>query len=222
MKKQVIITGASRGIGFDLANQLLSQDYTVIGTSRVGEITGIQHEDFKVFQLDLSDTNSILKFTSQVKNAIHKIDLLINNAGIGPDLFSERPDLTSYESTFDVNVKGTVMMTEQLLGLIPSGGRILNVSSKMGAIEHCMGSDSVAYRMSKSALNMYTKILSNRLNHVDVAAIHPGWVKTTIANERMEGRLTARESATGIIKYIDHGFKDGDFWDVEGGMSLSW
>ncbi len=95
------------------------------------------------------------------------------------------PDEKSFDSTFDVNVKGTVFFTEAIIDMIKINGKLLNVSSKMGSVDYCERTDSVAYRMSKSALNMYTKILSNRYkNSIKVASIHPGWVKTTIA-ERM-------------------------------------
>ena len=98
----------------------------------------------------------------------------------------------------------------------------MNVSSKMGSIDNCQSFDSVAYRMSKSALNMYTKILSNRLPEIKVSAIHPGWVKTTIVNEERNGRLTPKESAEKIIDYLENRFEDGDFWDAESDRKIEW
>lgn len=165
---------------------------------------------------------SINEFVLEIEKSRSKIDLLINNAGIGPDLYTESPDINKFDLTFEVNVKGIVFLTEQLIKLIKRDGKILNVSSKMGSIENCYNFDSVAYRMSKSALNMYTKILSNRLENIKVASIHPGWVKTTIANEKKEGRLTPKESAEKLVKYIENNFEDGDFWDAEGDMKIEW
>ena len=72
-------------------------------------------------------------------------------------LDTENPKRDSFSQTFDVNVSGTVFFTEPLIELIPKSGVILTISSKMGSIEVCELTDSVAYRMSKSALNMYTK-----------------------------------------------------------------
>ena len=101
---------------------------------------------------------------------------------------------------------------------------ILNVSSKMGSLEGCKLTDSVAYRMSKSALNMYTKVLTNKLNdEIKVAAIHPGWVKTTIIESNIKnGRLTPRQSAENMFRFIESNFRNGMFWDSENGVELLW
>ena len=222
MKKSIIVIGASRGIGLALSKQLLNMGNSVIGTSRKGAINEIQEKDFKVYKLDLTNPKSIHQFSESIEKSNQKIDLLINNAGIGPDLNRSLPDSTTFDSTFDVNVKGIVFLTEQLIKSIKKGGRILNVSSKMGSIDNCQSFDSVAYRMSKSALNMYTKILSNRLPEIKVAAIHPGWVKTTIVNEERNGRLTPKESAEKIIDYLENRFEDGDFWDAESDGKIEW
>ena len=101
---------------------------------------------------------------------------------------------------------------------------ILNVSSKMGSLDVCELTDSVAYRMSKSALNMYTKILSNRLKgKIRVASIHPGWVKTTIIESNMKnGRLTPKESADNIYNFIKSNFNNGTYWNSENESELLW
>lgn len=94
----------------------------------------------------------------------------------------------------------------------------------MGSIAVCELTDAVAYRMSKSALNIYTKILSNRLNGKPrVAAIHPGWVKTTLAESNMtNGRLTPISSAENIYRFINSDFKNGTFWNAENESDLAW
>jgi len=222
MKKSIILIGASRGIGLALSKQLVDRGNSVIGTSRKGVVNEIQEANFSVYRLDLSNAKSIHQFALEIEKSKHKIDLLINNAGIGPDLYREIPDSITFDSTFAVNVRGIVFLTEQLIKSIRKGGQILNLSSKMGSIENCQNFDSVAYRMSKSALNMYTKILSNRLEEIEVASIHPGWVKTTIANDNKDGRLTPKESAEKIIDYIENKFEDGDFWDAESDRKIAW
>jgi len=223
MKKQALVTGASKGIGYALVNELLSKGYSIIGTCRSGDIMDFENKDFKSISLDLSKPNSIKDFVQQINSEEIRIDLLINNAGIGPDLDFELPELNTFESTFEVNVKGTVLLTEQLLSSIVKGGRILNISSKMGSINYCEKFDSVAYRMSKSALNMYTKILSNRIkDRISVAAIHPGWVKTTITKSNIDGRLTPAESSSRILRYLENEFENGDFWDAERNVKLKW
>jgi NAD(P)-dependent dehydrogenase (short-subunit alcohol dehydrogenase family) len=78
--------------------------------------------------------------------------------------------------------------------------------------------------MSKTALNMYTKILSNRVaDQLKVASVHPGWVRTTIAKSNItEGKLSAEESANGIFNFAISEFRNGIYWDVETETELVW
>lgn len=93
----------------------------------------------------------------------------------------------------------------------------------MGSIELCDLKDSVAYRMSKAALNMYTKILDNRfLGKQLIVAVHPGWVRTTIAKSNVNGRLSPAESAIKIFDFISNDFKTGVFWNIETQAETKW
>ncbi|MFK7750553.1 MAG: SDR family NAD(P)-dependent oxidoreductase [Kordia sp.] len=224
MKKVALITGASKGIGFALTKKLLQENFFVIGTSRSGNIEGVEDENFYALQLDISNTESIKSAHEEIFSNFKRIDLLINNAGIGPDLGMQTPEKESFNQTFDVNVTGLVFFTEPLIELVNENGIILNVSSKMGSLAVCESTDSIAYRMSKSALNMYTKILSNRLkNNIRVATIHPGWVQTTIIESNLENaRLTPKESADNMFDFLTSEFESGAFWDSETGTDLLW
>ena len=89
--------------------------------------------------------------------------------------------------------------------------------------ELCEHTDSVAYRMSKSALNMYTKILSSDLRKSKVASVHPGWVRTTIAKSNItNGRLSPEESARKIFDFVTGDFETGIFWDAESQSEIGW
>lgn len=223
MEKTVLITGTSKGIGFALAEQFLINGYKVIGTSRTGEIANLTPTNFEVLALDLSDEKTINNINQIVADRNIQIDILINNAGIGPDLYTFEPEKESFKQTFDVNVTGTVFFTELLSQHVKDGGKIINISSKMGSIELCALTDSVAYRMSKTALNMYTKILTNRvLNKQKVAAVHPGWVRTTIAKGNVNGRLSADESAEKIFNFVTSDFETGTFWNIETQSKTEW
>lgn len=224
MNKTVLITGASKGIGFALANKFLENGFNVIGTSRSGKIKGIENKNFKSLQLDLSEFKNIELLKKEIEKNGTKIEILINNAGIGPDLDTNNPKEITFKQTFDVNVIGTTFLTESLIENINNAGKIINISSKMGSIELCERIDSVAYRMSKTALNMYTKILSNRLSEkIKVASIHPGWVRTTIAESNItEGRLSTEESANGIFNFVISEFRTGIFWDIEAETERNW
>jgi NAD(P)-dependent dehydrogenase (short-subunit alcohol dehydrogenase family) len=222
MSKIVLTTGTSQGIGHALTKLLLINDYSVIGTSTTG-IDNINENNYKSFSLDLSNLDSIAAFEKNLQIENIKVDILINNAGIGPDLDFELPEKISFKKTFDVNVTGTTFFTEQMLQHLNVGGKIINVSSKMGSIDVCEKNDSVAYRMSKAALNMYTKILSNRLEGKQfVASVHPGWVRTNISKSNINGRLSPEESAQKIFEFISSDFKTGTFWNVETEAECTW
>jgi NAD(P)-dependent dehydrogenase (short-subunit alcohol dehydrogenase family) len=220
--KTILITGTSQGIGHALTKLLLINGYRVIGTSTTG-IDNINENNYKSLALDLSNLDSIAAFENNFQSDNIKIDILINNAGIGPDLDFELPEEISFQNTFDVNVKGTTFFTEQMLQYLNVGGKIINISSKMGSIDVCKKNDSVAYRMSKAALNMYTKILSNRLEGKQfVASVHPGWVRTNISKSNINGRLSPEESAQKIFEFISSDFKTGTFWNVETEAECTW
>lgn len=219
----VLITGASRGIGFALANLFLKNGYRVIGTCRTGSIDNINHERFEALKLDLSVPQDIGRFEKEFTVKRIRIDILINNAGVGPDLNHNLPDEESFAQTFAVNLNGTVFFTERMLAHITPHGKIINISSRMGSISLCVSADAVAYRTSKAALNMYSKILTNRLaGSYRVATLHPGWVRTTIAGSDMQGRLSAEESASRIFAFSTSDFKHGIFWNVETGTECDW
>lgn len=224
MKKVVLITGASKGIGKALTEKMLNENFFIIGTSRNGIIKDFENKDFYSLKLDLSNTSSIENAHKEIFDKFKHINILINNAGIGPDLDTYIPQKKSFNLTFDVNVTGTVFFTEPLIELIGENGIILNVSSKMGSLDVCELTDSVAYRMSKSALNMYTKILTNRLkDKIRVASIHPGWVKTTIIESNLKnGRLTPEQSADNIFEFLTNEFDSGTFWNSENRTDLLW
>ena len=114
------------------------------------------------------------------------------------------------------------MFTKTFLAKIAEKGSVIMISSKMGSIDKCIDYDSVGYRMSKSALNMYTKILANRLSeYIKVVAVHPGYVKTQISGIALiNGRLTPEQSAENIFSFLESDYKTGSFWDLEAGTEL--
>lgn len=222
MYTNVLITGASQGIGLALAQLFLEQNYRVIGTSRSGTIA-IDHPNFTAIALDLSKSESISNACKQIKDLEISIDILVNNAGIGPDLNFPLPEEISYRNTFEVNTTGTVFFTEQILPFVNPDGKIINISSKMGSITITEPSCSVAYRMSKAALNMYSKILINRLGgSPKVGIIHPGWVRTMISGDNTSGRLSPETSAKGIFDFVSSDFRNGTFWNVENQSEIPW
>lgn len=221
MMKQVVLTGTSQGIGQALAAILLQNGYKVTGTSRQPVNKAISHPHYKHIALDLADMHSIEQAAAQLQGTA--IDLLINNAAIGSDLDKDIPEPTSFGDTFRINVTGTVFFTEALLPLLQPEARLINISSKMGSISICAAADSPAYRMSKAALNMYSKILQHRLQPGQkIATLHPGWVRTALTSNNAAAPLIPDESAAGIFDFIESNFANGVYWNVHTKQSMEW
>ena len=124
--------------------------------------------------------------------------------------------------TLDTNVTGLILFTESIIDWIDEKGKVLNISSIMGTLNRKSDSDSPAYRISKSAVNMYTKILSDRLldKNITVHSIHPGWVKTKLAGE--SAPLTPEFSANGIYTLLEKNLPTGTFWNAETQEEMVW
>ncbi len=219
--KRVFILGASQGIGFGLVKRYLEAGYAVVASSRSGRIDHFAHERLQVVALDLTQATQVAQVASTLDQAGHRFELLINNAGIGPDLSQARPERDSFAQTMAVNLEGIVFATEALLPLLRPDGTLINVSSKMGSIAHCQHSTSVAYRISKAGLNIYSKILSLRLTQ-KVATIHPGFVRTNISAFNDHAPLSPEDSAACIYDFEQSDFETGVYWDCQENVGLEW
>ncbi len=223
MNKTVLITGVSRGIGKSLAEKFISHGYSVVGGSRSTTAISFSEQNFKHFQLDLTDDQSIQTFVEAIDKQNLQFDFIINNAAIGPDLGQTELKREWLESTLQVNLIGTILLTEKILGYLKKDGTLVNITSKLGSINALASSRSPAYRISKTGLNMYAKVLSDRISQKQkIVSIHPGWVKTSIDGDSTSGNLSTEESARRIYEYITSDFPNGIFWDVEGYSELGW
>lgn len=223
MKKKVVITGGNRGVGFALVSKFLAEGFQVIATSRNGRVETIQHPDLYVVALEITSTVSINNAVSLIKEKFGTIDFLINNAGVGLDLDQYHPEIDIVKNTFETNVFGLLNFTESCLEIINDGGTIFNISSVMGMLNRDkIVPNATAYRMSKSAVNMYTKTLSARLQerNINVISIHPGWVKTDMGGE--EADITPEFSASRIFELYQKRVPTGTFWAAENQVELNW
>lgn len=212
--KTVVITGVSRGIGKALAERFLENGDFVIGTSTSG-VSPIEHDRLLMFTLDLANSNSIEVCTKSIINSSKKIDILINNAGIWSGVEENstiRVDLL--RKVLEVNLFGTVDFTERIIPLMNTGGHIVNISSRMGSLEYTKNGYThwPDYKISKTALNMVTRILSDRLQdrNIIVSSVHPGWVKTGMGGPHAE--LEPEEAAEDIFKLANSKVETGQFW----------
>jgi len=175
-----VITGASRGIGRATALAFLAAGWRVIGTYHRRE-ADIAHPDFSQVVLDLSEPASIAAAAEEIVRRAPHIHALINNAAVLLDYASASAVADLVRDTLEVNVVGTIDVTERLLAHMKSGAHIVNVDSNIGSFVHPVEEDSaVGYRISKAALNMYTRTLARRIapQGILVSSLDPGWVDT--------------------------------------------
>ena len=234
--KTVLITGISKGIGKALAQKYLTEGYSVFGTSKKGEVD-FSNDNLKVFKLDLSISQSIKDCVAEIANLGVKIDILHNNAGIMVDGESTEVVIDNLRKTLDVNLIGTIDLTEQIIPLMSEDGHIVNTSSAAGSLRDMQKRQNEeylkeearegvsrsainpdyypSYKISKASLNMYTLILSARLQHegraIKVSSVHPGWVKTDMGGE--EAPVTPEEAAKNIFETATNkDIETGQFW----------
>jgi NAD(P)-dependent dehydrogenase (short-subunit alcohol dehydrogenase family) len=199
----IVVTGANRGIGFEICRQLCGRGAKVVLTARdsaSGEAAvkqlvsrGLSAE----FQpLEVTSEESVGALGEYLGRTFGRLDVLINNAGIISKQDGAGLDvkLATVRTTLETNTLAPLRLAQALTPLLKRGrsARIINVSSGMGALSEMEGGYA-AYRMSKTALNAVTRILAAELRGaVAVNSVCPGWVKTD-----MGGANADREVAQG-------------------------
>ncbi len=181
MSQVVLITGASKGIGLEIARRLQSDGFNVYGTSRNPEKSGIK--DIRLLQMDVTNDETVTQVIQQVMLETGRIDILINNAGY--DLYGTAEDTTMEElhAQMDTNFYGTVRVTQTVLAHMREqrSGKIINIGSIGGLIALPLNS---AYAASKFALEGYSESLRFEMLpfNVYVSIVEPGQVKTETLN----------------------------------------
>jgi len=219
-QKIAIVTGANRGIGKEIVEQLVAEGFRVISTGRsLSKLKlAAQNAGSNVipFELDVSSDISCGQFALFLKESFDKIDVLVNNAGIMGESAISTFDLQQVEKVMNTNFYGSIRISKIVFPYLKKSndGRIINVSSGMGEIESLNGSHA-AYRLSKLALNGFTIMLANDFGNskVKVNAMCPGWCKTDMGG--MEAPRTPSKGAETVVwlateKHIPNGkfFRD--------------
>lgn len=183
MKHTVLVTGASSGLGKSISFHLHSLGYTVIGTSRSPH----KYTDlpFPLLALDLSSQASIDLFFAELATKITRLDVLVNNAGVGITGAVEEVNLTALRAHFDTNFFGPLAMVQQALPLMRAAGKgkIINITS-IGA---SMGLPfRGGYSASKGALQLISEALRMEVAQfgIEVCTLAPGDYATDIASRR--------------------------------------
>lgn len=220
-KRVVVITGANRGIGLELARLFSAKGCEVIGVCRETspELEGVAAS--VVSDVDVTTDTGVEKLMASLKGV--QIDVLINNAGLLQDEVLGSIDFDSLRIQMEVNAYAPLRIAEALFPQMPFGGKIANITSRMGSIADNDSGGRYGYRASKAALNAFAKSLAIDLkpHGIAVAQLHPGYVKTRMVN--FGGLITPEDSAKGLAALIEalDLENSGSFWHSNGEL-LSW
>ncbi|MGP3912505.1 SDR family oxidoreductase [Nonomuraea sp. 10N515B] len=222
MTKIALITGANKGIGYEIARLLAEQGVTAIVGARdeergraAGERLGLPY-----VRVDVTDEDSVVAAAKWIEQEYGTLDILVNNAGIAGDLNQVVPSTALAQALRDVyetNVFGVVTVTNAMLPLLrtSAAGRIVNMSSELGSLSMAAAPDSpfaeatfLAYNSSKSALNMITVLYARELKDtaIKVNAANPGYCATDLNGHA--GFRTAEQGAAVAVRLATLG-EDG-------------
>ena len=217
-----LVTGSSRGIGREVARQLVERRYDVIVTARKAADAGRAAKEIGArysHALDASDAQSIDALGRFVESEVGALDVLVNNAAIlldeGESIASVDPAV--FEETWRTNTLGPLRMTQRVVELLRKSGhgRVVNVSSGAGQLSR-MTSYAPSYSTSKAALNAITILFANALRRdgVLVNCVDPGWVRTDMGGRSAPRSVTeGADTIVWLATLPDKGPTGGFFHD---------
>jgi NAD(P)-dependent dehydrogenase (short-subunit alcohol dehydrogenase family) len=224
-----LVTGANRGLGFEVVRQLAQRGFATVlgsrdlekGRAAAEALDGLEVDPRR---LDVADPDSVRELASGLRDDYGRLDVLVNNAGILYDTWQSglEADLDVVHQALETNLFGAWRTAQACLPLLRRSqhGRVVNVSSGSGSISG-MGAGSPAYSVSKAALNALTRILAAELrrDRILVNAVCPGWVATDMGGP---GGRPVEQGAASIMWAVllpDDGPTGGFFRD---GRQLDW
>ncbi len=200
-----VVTGATRGIGFEVCRQLARRGVQVVLTGRTADHCEAAAQVLRAEQLvvmtralDVTQPAQITELAAYVADTLGRCDILVNNAGVMLDPRGSRvldAGIETFHATFETNFYGALRLSQALVPLMRRHGygRLVNLSSGLGQLDD-MQDGQPAYRVSKAALNALTRMLAaaTRDDNILVNSVCPGWVRT-----RMGGPGATRDVAQG-------------------------
>lgn len=209
-----LVTGGSRGLGFEICRQLAQAGLRVVLSGRDG-LAGkaaadkLQSEGLAVvFQpLDVTRDESVRRLGRFFEHELERLDVLVNNAGVLLEGPVDRPTpaaletpLAMVQSSMDTNLYGALRVAQMAAPLMRqhSYGRIVNLSSRLAQLS-AMGPGFTAYRLSKTALNGLTRVLAAELrqDNILVNSVCPGWVRTRMGGPNAP--TSVADAAAGVV-----------------------
>ncbi len=198
----VLLIGASRGIGFELARQYTAHGWRVIATARSDEgLARLKALDAQALRLDAANPASNSGLAWQLDG--EKIDLAIYVAGaMDRNGASTPPTRDSFDAVMHTNVMGAMQVIPQIVPMVQeTQGVIACISSIMGSMQETTSGNVALYRVSKAALNMVVRCTQTEQPDVTVLAIHPGWVQTDMGGA--SAPLTPEQSASSLRQTLN-------------------
>ncbi len=212
--RNVLVTGANRGIGLEFVRQLLARGDRVVAACRqpgkasaLNSLAGEHPGRLHVLPLDVAEPKSHASLAAElplVLGEARALDLLINNAGVlhAGERFGEIRAAALTDS-LQINAIGPLLLTQALAPLLCDGARVANLSSQLGSIANCTRFGTPSYNIGKAAQNMATRLLAHALaeRRIVVLALHPGWVQTEMGGD--DATLAPEHAVEGLLKVID-------------------
>ena len=192
-KKIILITGASSGIGWAIAEKLSKKGHSLIlcgrNKNKLEELSNKLKTDTHILNFDVKNKEAVFKSILSIPKEFKDIDVLINNAGNAHGLaFAHESDISDWEEMIDLNIKGLLYVTKSVLNdmVKKKSGQIINIGSIAGKESYPKGN---VYCASKAAVEKFTEGLRIDLNQfgIRVGAVHPGLVATNFSNVRFKG-----------------------------------
>ena len=198
----VLLIGASRGIGLELARQYQAGGWRVIATARSDEgLARLKDMGAQTLRLDVANPASNSGLSWQLDG--EKIDLAIYVAGaMDRNSANTPPSRDSFDAVMRTNVMGAMQVIPQIAPMVQeTRGVIACISSVMGSLQETTSGNAALYRVSKAALNMVVRCTQADQPDVTVLAIHPGWVQTDMGGA--QAPLTPEQSANSLRQTLN-------------------
>lgn len=208
-----LVTGANRGLGAEIASELVELGATVYAGTR--DIENVTAEELRPVQLDVTSNPEIEEAFRTVEQEAGQLDILVNNAGIhGPSGALADLSPTEINQTLLTNLHGSTMVSHYALPLLEKqdGGRIVNISSGDGWFGDGISSSHLPYGVSKAGVNALTSALADQYPDLLINAVYPGWIQTDMGGEDAP-RTVAKGAETAVwLARFKPGGQNGYVW----------